>query len=201
MTGHLGHRYSLGAMGLFNWFSNTDPFCNREFKPLFSAFIDAVIDSSIAGDPTVAPPRPSGTRAARHKSVLPAVKRIVAIGDVHGDMSQMKKALKAAGLIDDNFRWSGGSTVAVQVCSLQWRKLAAGRRLGETAGEGLLRKKGSVSKALLVRATWCALQGNRAKLAFIRCEEGHKATSMLGTLLSTQACSSLTTSSGCTQLW
>ena len=45
----------------------------------------------------------------------PAVKRLVAIGDVHGDLEATKEALRAGGLIDDNDKWCGGKTTAVQV--------------------------------------------------------------------------------------
>lgn len=40
--------------------------------------------------------------------------RVVAIGDVHGDLAATKSVLKLAGLIDDQERWTGGSTVLVQ---------------------------------------------------------------------------------------
>jgi Calcineurin-like phosphoesterase len=45
----------------------------------------------------------------------PAAERVVAIGDVHGDMSQFKRALVAAGVIDKAGDWAGGNTVLVQV--------------------------------------------------------------------------------------
>ena len=45
----------------------------------------------------------------------PAVRRLVAIGDVHGDLAATKEALKAGGLIDDKGTWCGADTTAVQV--------------------------------------------------------------------------------------
>jgi hypothetical protein len=42
------------------------------------------------------------------------VKRIVAIGDIHGDYDQYMKALTAAGLVDRRGRWAGGETHLVQ---------------------------------------------------------------------------------------
>jgi hypothetical protein len=45
----------------------------------------------------------------------PAAERIIAIGDVHGDMTQFKRALLAAGVIDKAGDWAGGNTVLVQV--------------------------------------------------------------------------------------
>jgi hypothetical protein len=41
--------------------------------------------------------------------------RIVAIGDVHGDLDATRRALRLGGLVDENDRWAGGHTVAVQV--------------------------------------------------------------------------------------
>ena len=46
---------------------------------------------------------------------LPAAARLVAIGDLHGDMGKTRRAFKIAGLIDANDRWTGGTTTAVQV--------------------------------------------------------------------------------------
>lgn len=45
----------------------------------------------------------------------PAAERIVAIGDVHGDMRAFKKSLVAAGVVDKEGAWVGGKTVLVQV--------------------------------------------------------------------------------------
>jgi hypothetical protein len=43
-----------------------------------------------------------------------APKRIVALGDVHGDLSATRRALRLAGAIDDQDRWIGGRLVVVQ---------------------------------------------------------------------------------------
>lgn len=45
-------------------------------------------------------------------------RRVVAIGDVHGDLAAGLAALRSAGLIDEQARWSGGDTVMVQVGDL-----------------------------------------------------------------------------------
>lgn len=45
---------------------------------------------------------------------FPAAPRIVAIGDVHGDLSATRRALIIAGAIDSNDRWVGGNLVLVQ---------------------------------------------------------------------------------------
>ncbi len=44
----------------------------------------------------------------------PAAKRVVAIGDLHGDLSAAKKALRLAGAIDAKDAWIGGALVVVQ---------------------------------------------------------------------------------------
>lgn len=41
-------------------------------------------------------------------------KRLVAIGDLHGDLAATRAALRAAGAIDDKDRWIGGGLVVVQ---------------------------------------------------------------------------------------
>jgi hypothetical protein len=43
-----------------------------------------------------------------------APKRIVAFGDVHGDLSATRRALRLAGAIDDQDRWIGGHLVVMQ---------------------------------------------------------------------------------------
>jgi len=50
--------------------------------------------------------------------ILPPVKRIIVIGDVHGDILQFKKTLIMAKLIDNNDNWVGGETVLVQLGDL-----------------------------------------------------------------------------------
>ncbi|HEX2670949.1 MAG TPA: metallophosphoesterase [Polyangiaceae bacterium] len=45
---------------------------------------------------------------------LPAVERIVAIGDLHGDMNALRAALRLGGAIDDGAKWIGKDLVVVQ---------------------------------------------------------------------------------------
>ena len=54
---------------------------------------------------------------ATQATFLPAVPRIVAIGDLHGDMGKARRAFRLGGLIDENDHWVGGTTTAVQVGS------------------------------------------------------------------------------------
>lgn len=45
----------------------------------------------------------------------PAADRIIAIGDVHGDVDAMRESLQMSGVIDEYDKWVGGKTVLVQV--------------------------------------------------------------------------------------
>ena len=47
--------------------------------------------------------------------ILPAHKRVIAIGDLHGDYKLTIKALQIAKVIDQNNNWIGGDTIVVQV--------------------------------------------------------------------------------------
>ncbi len=53
---------------------------------------------------------PLAVRPLRH----PSAERIVALGDVHGDLDATKRALRLAGAIDEGDRWIGGTLVLVQ---------------------------------------------------------------------------------------
>jgi len=117
---------------------DTDPRC-ATLAPVWSPFVDAFVDTLHAGGAAVHPPPPrSGGRgsaasssspsasrlAAAHASrspgapgpvSRPAAARLVAIGDLHGDLGKARDAFRAGGLVDERGRWCGGSTVAVQV--------------------------------------------------------------------------------------
>lgn len=56
------------------------------------------------------PPTPEPQRPYR----FPAPERLVAIGDLHGDLEATRRVLRLAGAIDAEDRWSGGSLVVVQ---------------------------------------------------------------------------------------
>jgi hypothetical protein len=47
-------------------------------------------------------------------SVFPAAGRLIALGDVHGDLGALRAALKLAGLVDDKDAWTGGGAWVVQ---------------------------------------------------------------------------------------
>jgi hypothetical protein len=46
---------------------------------------------------------------------FPAAERVVAIGDLHGDLASAREALRLAGAVDDKDHWAGGKLVLVQV--------------------------------------------------------------------------------------
>jgi hypothetical protein len=48
------------------------------------------------------------------KHTRPTPERLVAIGDLHGDLDHARRALRLAGAIDDHDRWIGGHLVVVQ---------------------------------------------------------------------------------------
>jgi len=78
---------------------------------LWAGFVDALVGSWHAGGPTAAAQRPSGLPSAR----WPAVPRLLALGDLHGDYEKSVEALRIGGLVDDRLRWAAGSSWAVQV--------------------------------------------------------------------------------------
>lgn len=51
----------------------------------------------------------------RPASILPETRRVVAIGDVHGDFKAAKRAIRISGVINDKDEWIGADTVLVQV--------------------------------------------------------------------------------------
>lgn len=64
--------------------------------------------ASRATAPAAAPPRDDSSFR------LPAGERVVAIGDLHGDLAAARRALRLAGAIDDKDEWVGGKLVVVQ---------------------------------------------------------------------------------------
>ncbi|KAK7293419.1 hypothetical protein RJT34_16284 [Clitoria ternatea] len=88
-------------------------FC-KDVPNLLSFFVDTFVDFSVSGiflppQPSLSPPPPPlPTR-------LPSPRRLIAIGDLHGDLKKSKEALRLAGLIDPADRYTGGSATVVQV--------------------------------------------------------------------------------------
>lgn len=65
---------------------------------------------SLRQEPTQTPAEVTVDLPTRH----PRAERIVAVGDLHGDLTATRAALGLAGVIDDGDRWAGGATVLVQ---------------------------------------------------------------------------------------
>ena len=63
-----------------------------------------------------APPSAAPTKRTTMSARLtrPPAETVVAIGDLHGDLSATRRALKLAGAIDDDDRWVGGKLIVVQ---------------------------------------------------------------------------------------
>jgi len=60
------------------------------------------------------PPAVASPLAVDPSFQLPAVERLIAIGDVHGDVSALRAALRLGGAIDDAGKWIGAKLVVVQ---------------------------------------------------------------------------------------
>lgn len=59
-------------------------------------------------------PAPCRTAVDSPPLRLPTASRVVAIGDLHGDLNASRRALRLAGAIDERDRWIGGRLVVVQ---------------------------------------------------------------------------------------
>ncbi len=57
---------------------------------------------------------PAGCKLAPLPLRIPATKRVVAIGDLHGDLAAMRAAFRAAGAIDDHDHWTARDLTIVQ---------------------------------------------------------------------------------------
>lgn len=79
-------------------------------------------DKSKAPEPAPAPAKTTNAPAPRSAGALavskPAPERVVAIGDLHGDLDATRRALRLAGAIDDKDTWIGGKLVVVQTGDL-----------------------------------------------------------------------------------
>ena len=79
--------------------------CDRKHREAPSAPLPA---------PAKPAPPPEACTLAPIATKLPAAKRLVAIGDLHGDIGGTRAALLAAKVIDGSDKWIGGDTVIVQ---------------------------------------------------------------------------------------
>lgn len=117
------------------------PACSRDSPPTRAALPSSKGSAAASGSagagsasttPAAAPPPSSPAAAAPTASATdepadagcglsaiaarrPAPKRLIAIGDVHGDLNAARAALRAGGAIDAKDTWVGGDLVVVQV--------------------------------------------------------------------------------------
>lgn len=77
---------------------------------IVSSFIDTFVDFSVSG--LFLPPKPKQQKLQTNYT---SPNRLIAIGDLHGDLQKSKQSFRLAGLIDSSDHWSGGSTTLVQV--------------------------------------------------------------------------------------
>ncbi|GAB2293151.1 Synaptotagmin-like protein 2 [Dionaea muscipula] len=112
---------------------DSDTIC-KNLPGVLSSFVDTFVDFSVSGfflPPPHPPPRithfdsPTTTPPSQQTSSIssdpqfrtrhPSPDRLIAIGDLHGDLYKFKQSLRLAGIIDSSDRWSGGSATVVQV--------------------------------------------------------------------------------------
>ncbi|XP_040988060.1 shewanella-like protein phosphatase 2 [Juglans microcarpa x Juglans regia] len=113
--------------------SEVSPLC-KDVPKVLSSFVDTFVDFSVSGGlflPQDSPPNPSSCQNPPADSLFspspppppPPLRtlypnppdRLVAIGDLHGDLEKSKEAFRLANLIDRSDRWIGGSSTVVQI--------------------------------------------------------------------------------------
>ncbi|KAK9288636.1 hypothetical protein L1049_017096 [Liquidambar formosana] len=105
----------------------------RNLPPILSSFVDTFVDFSVCGFFLPEPPKnpnsisnstpdssqncinPPPSSPPPLQTKYPSPDRLIAIGDLHGDLQKSKEALRLAGLIDGSDRWIGGTATVVQV--------------------------------------------------------------------------------------
>ncbi len=78
--------------------------------PLLLIFLAAMLVSCARPETPEAP----ATEALDLPTRYPPAERIVAVGDLHGDLAATRTALRLAGAIDEHDQWAGGTMVLVQ---------------------------------------------------------------------------------------
>lgn len=81
--------------------------CQGEPSPVAAPEAQVIVDAPPAAAPILAP-------KLSNRLSYPAPRRLVAIGDLHGDLNATQRALRLASAIDENLAWSGGDLVVVQ---------------------------------------------------------------------------------------
>jgi len=97
-------------LGVVSLGCNKSP-ATHEAEPQPTTHVAAVPSSDAA------PPRATRKHLPQESTTefrAPAAERVVAIGDLHGDLKATRRALQLAGAIDTNDQWVGGKLVVVQ---------------------------------------------------------------------------------------
>src|SRR5262249_43562438 len=89
----------------------------RHRLSLVLVFLAFVAVPAAAATRIVAAQTPRGADSAPAPAPVPA-SRIIAVGDVHGDLPSFKAVLTQAGLIDAAGGWAGGDAVLIQLGDL-----------------------------------------------------------------------------------
>ncbi|KAI3988115.1 hypothetical protein MKX01_011904 [Papaver californicum] len=84
----------------------------REVPQLLTSFVDTFVDYAFSG--FILPQKPKQTLTSIQTRYT-SPDRLIAIGDLHGDLEKSKQSFKLAGLIDNSDRWIGGNTTVVQI--------------------------------------------------------------------------------------
>ncbi|XP_057499608.1 shewanella-like protein phosphatase 2 [Actinidia eriantha] len=92
--------------------ADTKPLTCKNLPQIFSSFVDTFVDFSVSG--FFLPPNPN-PNPNPSPTTYPSPDRLVAVGDLHGDLDKSKQALRVAGLIDASDHWIGGAATLVQV--------------------------------------------------------------------------------------
>lgn len=82
----------------------------EQIPSLLSSFVDTFVDFSVSGL-FLLPEDQTPELRTRY----PAQERLIAIGDIHGDLEKARQSLSLAGLIDASGKWVGGSSMVVQI--------------------------------------------------------------------------------------
>ncbi|KAJ4976408.1 hypothetical protein NE237_001514 [Protea cynaroides] len=98
----------------------------RDLPLLLSSFVDTFVNFAVSGlflphplnqNPNTPKENPNSTPTSPplFQTRYPSPDRLIAIGDLHGDLHKFKECLKLARLTDGNDRWIGGNTTVVQI--------------------------------------------------------------------------------------
>ena len=82
-------------------------------RAVWPGFVDALAATWSAKGAAAVPTPPAAGWQLR--GVWPPAARLVAIGDLHGDLGKARAALRTAAVLDDKDSWCGGTSVVVQV--------------------------------------------------------------------------------------